>query len=156
MTAMLYRLIQSRHAKLRGLHQFLWNRRATHARRRNTYVVEQLENRYLLSADIAPFAPVAELLDDEPIVEQVIDTSLADAERSQQLEPLVYGVRIGQVNSSERALLYRIADLDAQLARSPEDLRQEELRRMWGQRVALLESLAQVRRTRATLQPTVY
>ena len=33
---------------------------------------------------------------------------------------------------------------------------QQEVERLWGQRVALLESLAEVRRARVVLQPAVY
>ena len=53
MPRLLYRVLQSRYAKLRTLRQYLWNTEAASARRRNTYLVEQLENRFLLSADAA-------------------------------------------------------------------------------------------------------
>ncbi len=76
--------------------------------------------------------------------------------RSRQLEPLVQ--KATGRNSSERALLYRIADLDAELNRQVLTLRgdQDEIQQLWSRRVALLESLAEVRRTRAALQPAVY
>ncbi len=89
--------------------------------------------------------------------------------RSRQLEPLVRNVRLARRDPTARALLYRIADLDAQLngysdagltlpdqENRETEMRQQELQKLWGQRVALLESLAQVRRTRAVLQPAVY
>lgn len=61
-------------------------------------------------------------------------------------------------NSSERALLYGIADVDAQLnalyeAESPDA---DERERLWRQRVMLLESLADVQRGQAVLRPAIY
>ena len=82
----LYRMLQSRYAKMRSLRQYMWNQRATGARRRNTYLVEQLENRYLLSADAAPLAISAELLNEELVVEQLVDAGLVEASNSQGLE----------------------------------------------------------------------
>lgn len=60
--------------------------------------------------------------------------------------------------SSEQALLYGIADVDAQLnalyeAGSPDPVERE---RLWRQRVALLESLAEVQRGQAVLRPAIY
>ena len=75
-------------------------------------------------------------------------------ERSRQLEPITQRYNADPVASAFR---YRIADVDSQLSSIPEGrLNQEEAQRLWGQRVALLESLAEVRRARAALQPAVY
>ena len=75
-------------------------------------------------------------------------------ERSRQLEPITQSYDADPVASAFR---YRIADVDSQLSSIPEGrLNQEEAQRLWGQRVALLESLAEVRRARAALQPAVY
>ncbi len=76
-------------------------------------------------------------------------------ERSRRLEPLL--VSADRRDPMEQALRLRIADLDGQITGIPDSAasRQQE-ERLWGQRVALLESLAQVRRARATLQPAVY
>ncbi len=75
-------------------------------------------------------------------------------ERSRQLEPITQSYTADPVASAFR---YRIADVDSQLSSIPEGrLNQEEAQRLWGQRVALLESLAEVRRARAALQPAVY
>jgi hypothetical protein len=86
MPRVLYRVLQSQYAKMRTLRQYLWNAQATSARRRNTYLVEQLENRYLLSAEAAPLALSAELLNEELVVEQLIDAGLAEAANQQNLE----------------------------------------------------------------------
>jgi len=43
MSALLYRLFRSRFDKLQNLRQFLWNRRVLTARRRNTYLMEQMD-----------------------------------------------------------------------------------------------------------------
>lgn len=75
-------------------------------------------------------------------------------ERSRVLEPITQRYNADPVASAFR---YRIADVDAQLSSIPEGrLNQAEAQRLWGQRVALLESLAEVRRARAALQPAVY
>lgn len=70
--------------------------------------------------------------------------------RSQQLESaLLYRGDAGvQRSAQEAALLYRIADLDAELsdARDSDRLSQEEREALWRQRVLLLEALAQTRR----------
>jgi len=86
MPRILYRVLQSRHAKARSLRQYLWNCRALGARRRNTYLVEQLENRFLLSADAAPLALGEDLLNEALVVEQLVDAGLAEASNSQELE----------------------------------------------------------------------
>jgi hypothetical protein len=78
MPPLLYRVLQSRYAKMRNLRQFFWNFRAVSAKRRNTFLVEQMENRFLLSADAAPFALNAELLNDNLVVEQLVETGLAE------------------------------------------------------------------------------
>ena len=82
------------------------------------------------------------------------DAIRALRERSRQLEPITQSYDADPVASAFR---YRIADVDSQLSAMPEGrLNQEEAQRLWGQRVALLESLAEVRRARAVLQPAVY
>ncbi|MCA1807437.1 MAG: LEPR-XLL domain-containing protein, partial [Actinobacteria bacterium] len=60
MSAIFYRLFRSRYDKLQNLRRFVWNRQGSIYRRRNTYLMEQMENRYLLSADAAPLALSAE------------------------------------------------------------------------------------------------
>lgn len=78
--------------------------------------------------------------------------------RSQQLESaLLFQPGAGvDWNTDQRALLYRIADLDTQLNAEPSDeLASLEAReQLWAQRVRLLESLAQSRR--ATAQAVVF
>lgn len=61
-------------------------------------------------------------------------------------------------NSGERALVYGIADVDAQLNALYEAGATEpaERERLWRQRVMLLESLADVQRGQVVLQPAVY
>ena len=61
-------------------------------------------------------------------------------------------------NSSEQALLYGIADVDAQLNALYETGSRDpaERERLWRQRVALLESLADVQRGQAVLRPAIY
>jgi hypothetical protein len=61
-------------------------------------------------------------------------------------------------DSGERALLYGIADVDAQLNAlyEAEPANPVERERLWRQRVVLLESLADVQRGQAVLQPAVY
>lgn len=76
--------------------------------------------------------------------------------RSQELEGLWRDGR-RMPDATELAYLYRIADLDGQLAQvepagGPDSRRAEQL---WNRRVELLESLAEVRRARAA-QPAVY
>jgi len=79
-------------------------------------------------------------------------------ERSRRLEPLL--VSADRRDPTEQALRLRIADLDGEIAGIPDrddgqaDRQMEQ--QLWGRRVALLESLAEVRRARATLQPAVY
>ena len=85
MPQLLYRVMQSRYAKLKNLRQFFWNYRAVSAKRRNTFLVEQMENRFLLSADAAPFSLSAELLNDSLIVEQLVETGLAEDSSSKDL-----------------------------------------------------------------------
>lgn len=60
--------------------------------------------------------------------------------------------------SSEQALLYGIADVDAQLNALYETGSRDpaERERLWRQRVALLESLADVQRGQAVLRPAIY
>ena len=86
MSAIFYRLFRSRYDKLQNLRQFVWNRQASTCRRRNTYLIEQMENRYLLSADAAPLALSAELLNEELMVEQLIDAGLAEASNTEDLK----------------------------------------------------------------------
>jgi hypothetical protein len=60
--------------------------------------------------------------------------------------------------SSEQALLYGIADVDAQLNAlyAAADVDPAERERLWRQRVMLLESLADVQRGQAVLRPAIY
>ena len=75
-------------------------------------------------------------------------------ERSRKLEPLT---RNFEADPAASAFQYRIADVDSQLFSLTDGrLSQAETQRLWGQRVALMESLAEVRRARAALQPAVY
>ena len=80
------RLFRMRYDKFRNLRQFIWTSQGITARRRNTYLMEQMENRYLLSADAAPLALSAELLNETVMVEQLIDAGLAEASHSQELQ----------------------------------------------------------------------
>lgn len=61
-------------------------------------------------------------------------------------------------STSEQALVYGIADVDAQLNAMYEtgDVDPQERERLWRQRVMLLESLAEVQRDRAVLRPAIY
>lgn len=82
------------------------------------------------------------------------ETILALQARSRQLDPITQRYRSDPIVSAYR---YRIADLDSQLSGMPQGhLNEQEAQRLWGQRVALLESLAEIRRARAALQPAVY
>lgn len=84
------------------------------------------------------------------------DALRALRERSRQLEPIAQQVGPGS-DPVASAFRYRIADVDSQLSGMPEGrLNHAEAQRLWGQRVELLESLAEVRRARAALQPAVY
>ena len=87
--------------------------------------------------------------------------------RSQQLESRVFypqarrRAAVGQVawNSSQQALMYRIADVDAALNSDDQDLLPDpaERDRLWRQRVALLESLLEVqRRPEPSLRTALY
>ncbi|MEM8767409.1 MAG: hypothetical protein AAGE43_08205 [Pseudomonadota bacterium] len=73
--------------------------------------------------------------------------------RSRHLEALA--LRSGSLADDPVAssLKLRIADLDGQL---DAEISPEETQRLWGQRVAILESMAEVRRARAALQPAVF
>ncbi len=86
MSALFYRLFRSRYDKLRQLRQYMWNYQALNSKRRNTYLVEQMENRYLLSADAAPFTLDSELLNENLMVEQLVDLGLAEASNSDNLK----------------------------------------------------------------------
>ncbi len=75
-------------------------------------------------------------------------------ERSMKLEPFTRNIHADPVTA---AFQYRIADVDSQLAGVTDGrLSQAETQRLWGRRVALMESLAEVRRARAALQAAVY
>ena len=86
MSAIFYRLFRSRYDKLQNLRQFVWNCQGMTARRRNTYLMEQMENRYLLSADASPLALSTELLNEELMVEQLVDAGLAEAANQEGLQ----------------------------------------------------------------------
>jgi hypothetical protein len=89
----------------------------------------------------------------DPVAELVL--------RSQRLESAVLSpasVSEAGTSATERALLYGIADVDAQLSTLYESSQAEpEAReRLWRQRVMLLESLADERRDRAVLRRAIY
>jgi hypothetical protein len=91
------------------------------------------------------------------------DGGLADLmsrSRSLQAELPVRGLQAGQFrsSSSEQALLYRIADVDAELIALYEapQMDVEHRERLWSQRVELLESLTDVQRGQAVLRPAIY
>ncbi len=71
--------------------------------------------------------------------------------RSQRLEYEVVpagGVNGGEPSATQRALLYRIAEIDSELSRVLEEESMDDAlrQRLWQQRVDLLESLLEVRR----------
>lgn len=80
--------------------------------------------------------------------------------RSQRLESQLFTQASATANatSSEQALLYGIADVDAQLSELYEAGRRnpDERERLWRQRVMLLESLADVQRGQAVVRPAIY
>lgn len=82
--------------------------------------------------------------------------------RSQRLESELLShasaAATGGVSSSEEALMFGIADVDAQLNALYEAERFDpaERERLWRQRVMLLESLAEAQRNQAMLRPAVY
>jgi Ca2+-binding RTX toxin-like protein len=86
MSAILYRLYQSRFDKLCQLRKYLWKRELASAQRRNTYQVEQLENRYLLSADAAPLALATEFLNEELVFEQLIAAEVTKVAETPELQ----------------------------------------------------------------------
>ena len=99
-------------------------------------------------------APVADLSATAATAESNRYAALVN--RSQQLESaLLYRSQAPDWSPDQQALLYRIADLDSQLgstasAAADGDLPSVEAReKLWEQRVRLLESLAQSRRTNA-------
>lgn len=98
---------------------------------------------------------------DEPNGPQVQDPVAQLMLRSRSLESELFSRASAPTlgsTSSEQALLYGIADVDAQLnalyeTGSPDPAERE---RLWRQRVALLESLADVQRGQAVLRPAIY
>lgn len=97
-------------------------------------------------------------MNDRPMNDRTMnDRSLgALRDRSRQLEPIVQGSGAA-VDPVASAVRFRIADLDSQLIGMPEGrLNQQATERLWSQRVALMESLAEVRRARAASQPAVF
>lgn len=101
----------------------------------------------------------------EPAVDgagpQVQDPIAALMIRSQRLEAELFtraAAPAVSATSSEQALVYGIADVDAQLnalyeSDGPDAAERE---RLWRQRVALLESLADVQRGQAVMRPAIY
>ncbi|MGE0621804.1 MAG: hypothetical protein AB7I04_14220 [Pseudomonadales bacterium] len=84
----------------------------------------------------------------DPVLQQLY-------ERSKRLEPLMLSG--DRRDPTERALRLRIADLDGQITGNPDaGVNPQTEQQLWSQRVALLESLAEVRRARVTVQPAVY
>ena len=110
----------------------------------------------ILGVNVLRDADLEQTLPPNQVVSLPVESEAIRAlrERSRQLEPITQSYDADPVASAFR---YRIADVDSQLSSIPEGrLNQEEAQRLWGQRVALLESLAEVRRARAALQPAVY
>tara|TARA_Y100001933_G_scaffold252350_2_gene291174 strand:+ start:905 stop:1558 length:654 start_codon:yes stop_codon:yes gene_type:complete len=92
---------------------------------------------------------------------QVQDPVAALMVRSQRLEAELFTRAAAPsvtATSSEQALLYGIADVDAQLNAlyESEGVDASERERLWRQRVALLESLADVQRGQAVMRPAIY
>ena len=92
---------------------------------------------------------------------QVVDPVAQLMVRSQRLESELFTrASAGALTStsSEQALLYGIADVDAQLNALYESDAPDasERERLWRQRVMLLESLADVQRGQAVLRPAIY
>lgn len=110
----------------------------------------------------------AQLLDRGDVADLVLEPSpvpvpvrdyAAVLDRSQQLESLLWRASPKPApDNVQRALVYRLADLDAELGRYPIVGQQDPVgrERLWRQRVELLEALAQTRRARAVVQPAVY
>lgn len=80
--------------------------------------------------------------------------------RSQRLESelVTRATAPAAFSSSEQAMLYGIAEVDAQLnalyeAGAPDP---EERERLWRQRVTLLESLTEIQKGQAMLRPAIY
>jgi len=96
---------------------------------------------------------------DQPIPRVSDDNLMALQRRSQRLEPALQGA--ASAVDPTRSLRFRIADLDTQLARAAaiqSDTRdgQTQQRRLWQQRVQMLETVAEVRRANAVAQQVIY
>lgn len=81
--------------------------------------------------------------------------------RSQRLESELFTRAAAPAipaGTGEQALVYGIADVDAQLNAlyAAADIDPEKRERLWRQRVMLLESLADVQRGQAMLRPAIY
>jgi len=92
---------------------------------------------------------------------QVVDPVAQLMVRSQRLESELFtraSAGALTATSGEQALLYGIADVDAQLNAlyEADDADAAERERLWRQRVMLLESLADVQRGQAVLRPAIY
>lgn len=91
----------------------------------------------------------------------VSDPVAALVMRSQSLESALLSPASaleGGTSATERALLFGIADVDAQLSALYESdtVDPAERERLWGLRVAMLESLADEQRQRAAIGPAIY
>ena len=91
----------------------------------------------------------------------VSDPVAALVMRSQRLESALLSPASaleGGTSATERALLFGIADVDAQLSALYETGSADpaERERLWGLRVAMLESLADEQRQRAVIGPAIY
>lgn len=75
-------------------------------------------------------------------------------QQSQRLERLIGSV-IG-TDPAESALFYRIADLDSQLVNYPGEAAPQVQTALWQQRVSTLQSLAEMRRVRATTEERLF
>ncbi|MDH3644784.1 MAG: hypothetical protein OES38_21945, partial [Gammaproteobacteria bacterium] len=110
---------------------------------------------------IVAWNPLREDADGSALV--LADGGLQDLmSRSRTLEAQLPARGLGAAqftgNSSQQALMYRIADIDSELTRQYEAPRPDLARceTLWSQRVMLLESLADVQRGQAVVRPAVY
>ncbi|MBU3071749.1 DUF4347 domain-containing protein [Aestuariicella sp. G3-2] len=78
------RLMQSKYIRVRELRKFFWNTQSVKAKRKNRYLAEQMEARYLLSADLAPFAgdqALRDQIDHQQVIQQVIENGHFESEQ---------------------------------------------------------------------------
>ncbi|MEQ8860643.1 MAG: hypothetical protein RIC56_18530 [Pseudomonadales bacterium] len=153
-----WRAIQER----AGQRQRSWLQRFPLATAASVFVAAALSV-MLLNSSQTPEPGGAQLADAQPG-----DPLAQLIQRSQRLESELLTPAVapaGNASSSEQALRFGIADVDAQLnelfettAANPADRERlwQDRERLWGQRVMLLEALADVQRGQAVLQPAIY